>query len=144
MTSPPDTLPPVPHDMTRRAADQWIRDALRQQRDDMEELRRELSTLHGELRGFTECMSSALPNKDPHAHLDAHEKLQLDLDERRRKEADGEKLKQDIVNGLIKSLFNAAIIFVGALIVLGAQSKLASFVGAAKSAPAPAEMKVPK
>ena len=119
----------------RRAGDQWIRDALKEQKDDYATIREELAALHKELKEFVACAMSSIPNKDPKAHLTAHEQWVLEKAEQQKRAEEDAKLKLEVRNGLIKTAINASIIFIAGIVLLGAQAQFGLWVNQVKPTP---------
>lgn len=119
----------------RRQNDQWIRDGLKEQRESLTQLREELAAVRKDVADFADNILSAIPNKSPVAHLSAHETLAQDLASRAKEAEEATKLKQEVRSGLIKTAINAAILFFGGLLLLGAQAQFGLWVG--KSVPHP-------
>lgn len=130
----------------RRTNDQWIRDALKEhkqelaaihkeQKDDSAATRKEIAAIHKELLDFVGCALSAIPNKDPKAHLTAHEQWRLEKEERAIREEQDAKLRLEVRNGLIKTAVNAAILFIGGILLLGAQAQFGLWVVNVKPTP---------
>lgn len=119
----------------RRANDQWIRDALKEHKDDMQSIRGEIAAIHKELQEFVGCAMSSIPNRDPKAHLTAHEQWVLEKAEQKKRAEDDAKLKLEVRNGLIKTAINASIIFIGGILLLGAQAQFGLWVNQVKPTP---------
>lgn len=143
MTESTPTPPPAATPLeaaTRRACDQWIRDALKENKSDVALLRTELTELHNELKlfnsalnSFMECALGSMPNKDPKAHLSAHERWELDEAEKQKRREEDAKLRTDVRNGIIKTVVNVVLVAAAGVVMLGIQAQFGIWVNSVKA-----------
>lgn len=118
---------------TRRACDQWIRDALKENKADVESIRVDVEAMRAEQQKFIECALGSIPNKDPKAHLTAHERLEAEKREREKRCEEDAKLRTDVRNGIIKTVVNVVLVAAAGVVMLGIQAQFGIWVNSVKA-----------
>ena len=133
VATPTPAQPPTQDTATRRACDQWIRDALKENKTDVEAIRADMDAMRADMQKFIDCAMGALPNKDPRAHLTAHERLDVERQEKERRAQEDAKLRQDVRNGVIKTVVNVVLVAAAGVVMLGVQTQFGIWVNNVKA-----------
>lgn len=147
-STPVPVPPPAQAELnTRRACDQWIWDALKENKEDVEVVRKEIVALNEALKlhnsalnSFMECALGSLPNKDLKAHLTDHERMAENLAAKKKRAEDDAKLRLEVRNGIIKTVVNVVMVAAAGIGLLGLQTQFGIWVNNVKS-PAPEAQK---
>lgn len=115
----------------RRENYQWIREAHKEIKTDLDELTGEVKNLHADFGKFADVFLAAIP--DPKVHDTSHLRIDEYIAERKAKEENDAKLKLEVRNGLVKTAINAAVVFVCGVFLLGAQAQFGIWVEKAQA-----------
>jgi hypothetical protein len=130
--------------VSRRASDQWIRDALKANKDDVQQIRDDMSLIHSELKEFMDCVLGSIPDKNPKAHLSAHERIELQDAAQRKRAEDDAKLRLEVRNGIIKTVVNVLMVAAGGILLLGVQTQFGIWVNGVREPIKTAAPEAPK
>ena len=107
----------------------WVRTALREIRQDMQELKDEVPATTLSVNELTAKFNSATPGGDYVRHLNDHIKIQRDNEEREAAETDNRKYWIGVYRTGLKAVIIAVLLAVGGILLLGIQAQFKIWTG---------------